>query len=69
MRLGWAWRDGAEGDFCMCGIKKKPQKLRPAKSCGKVAAAKAGGGNAGLWKAWENDKTVFPTLPTDLGNR
>jgi tRNA-binding EMAP/Myf-like protein len=53
----------------MCGIKKKPQKLRPVKSCGKVAAAKAGGGNAGLWKAWENDKTVFPTLPTDLGNR
>jgi hypothetical protein len=32
-------------------------------------ATSRGRGNDGLWKAWENDKTVFPTLPPALGNR
>ncbi len=28
-----------------------------------------GRGNDGLWKAWENDRTVFPPFPQTLGNR
>ena len=34
----------------------------------KNAATEADGGNAGRWKAWKTIK-LFPTLPTDLGNR
>ena len=30
------------------------------------AAAEAGGGNAGGWKAWKNDETVFPPFPPTL---
>jgi len=30
------------------------------------AATEAGGGNAGEWKAWKNDETVFPTFPPTL---
>lgn len=29
-------------------------------------STKAGRGNDGLWKAWENDKTVFPPFPQPL---
>jgi hypothetical protein len=29
-------------------------------------SATAGRGNDGLWKAWENDKTVFPLFPQPL---
>jgi hypothetical protein len=29
-------------------------------------SATAGRGNDGLWKAWENDKTVFPPFPQSL---
>ena len=32
----------------------------------RVRAIEAGGGNDGLWKAWENDKTVFPPFPQPL---
>ena len=34
-----------------------------------VDATERGRGNAGPWKARENDKAVLPTLPPDLGNR
>jgi hypothetical protein len=30
------------------------------------AATEAGGGNAGGWKAWKNDGTVFPPFPPTL---
>jgi hypothetical protein len=30
------------------------------------AAAGAGGGNAGRWKGWKNDETVFPPFPPTL---
>jgi hypothetical protein len=30
------------------------------------AAAEAGGGNAGGWKGWKNDGTVFPPFPPTL---
>jgi len=29
-------------------------------------ATEAGDGNAGRWKAWKNDETVFPLFPTTL---
>ena len=29
-------------------------------------AAQQGRGNDGLWKAWENDETVFPPFPQPL---
>jgi hypothetical protein len=31
-----------------------------------IAATQAGGGNAGGWKGWKNDKTVLPTFPPTL---
>ena len=31
-----------------------------------AAATEAGGGNAGGWKAWKNDETVFPPFPLTL---
>jgi hypothetical protein len=39
-------------------------------SCGlSVVTTEAGVETPGPWKAPENDETVFPSLPTDLGNR
>ena len=32
----------------------------------KRAQKKQGRGNDGLWKAWENNKTVFPPFPQTL---
>ena len=33
---------------------------------GKLKRTTRGRGNDGLWKAWENDKTVFPLFPQPL---
>src|ERR1035437_1647366 len=45
----------------MCSIRSRTSR--------RAFFSEPGCGNDGLWKEWKNDEAVFPTLPTDLGNR